>query len=184
MKIVGFTLSAPDNDTTMFDGKKWTTCNGCGYRVDFFTTNPNYRLAATSHDISVTYDGQFVASRRFKEFSESRRHAGVEFRTFKDDRDHFHLVATSVVPFDVIRRKTRFENRCPECGNYESVIGAKPTYLALSDPLADGFFRTDTLFASGNEKHPLIIVGLRTKSDLSLSKLVGLDLAPAYGSGQ
>ncbi len=53
--------------------------------------------------------------------------------------------------------------------------------MLIDQPLEDGFYRSDLLFASGNEKHPLIFVGIKTKAKLEATNLNGLEFAPVYG---
>lgn len=182
MNIVGYRLSYQFNGTDMFrDNSSLPKCNGCGYRLDFSPTNPKYVLRGTKRDISATYDGQTIVSKAFKEFCERNKYSGLEFRPFENDPSHFHFIVNRQVKFDAKRRGVRFENLCPQCGNYESVVGGKPAYLIIAEPLVDGFFRSDLLFASGNEKHPLTLVGIETKTKLKAAKLRGLEFSPAYG---
>jgi hypothetical protein len=181
--LVGHTLEAQDNDTYMYeDGDpSLEKCTKCGYRVDFLLTNPDYVLRKRSRDLSATYDGQFIVSKRFKDFAEQEGYRGASFVPFRNDPEHFHLIAKPIVVFDAERRKTRFEKKCDVCGNFESVVGAYPAYLRVDEPLADDFFRTDLVFASGNEKSPIIVVGEATKRKLQQLDLKGLEFGPAYG---
>ncbi len=182
MKVVGYTLQGQFNDTYMFrDNSLLAKCEGCGYRLDFSPTNPQYILRKGKEDFSATYDGQRIVTRAFKDFCEENRYKGVVFRNFENDPDHFHFIVIPEVKFDAPRRKTRFENLCPQCGNYESIVGAKPAYLLIGQAMEDGFYRTDLIFATGNEKHPVLLVGMETKSKLEAANLKGLEFAPAYG---
>ena len=61
------------------------------------------------------------------------------------------------------------------------MVGATPAFLKVEMPLADGFYRSDPLFASGNEKQPLIVVGVGTKRKLEAARLMGLEFKPTYG---
>ena len=182
MKTVGYKLGGQDNDTYMFrDDSCLPKCNGCGYRLDFSPTNPKYVLRKGKDDVSHTYDGQTIVSKAFKEHCERNGYRGIRFGAFENDPNHFHLILTQIVKFDAIRRKVRFENLCPQCGNYESVVGARPAYLLVDKALDDGFYRSDLLFASGNEKHPLTLVGIQTRAKLKVSGLRGLEFSPAFG---
>lgn len=201
--IVGYTLGGHFNDTYMFaedipvnkNPDAPNRCSGCGYRIDFFPHDPNYVFRRTFRPaympeviiskkttaLSATYDGQVIVSREFKEFCLQQGYRGLSFLEFLHDKEHFHLIVTPQVQFDSARRQTQFSCLCRTCGNYRQVIGALPAFLQVTEPLADGFYRTDLLFASGNEKHPLIIVGVETRSKLKTAKLKGLELEPAYG---
>jgi hypothetical protein len=184
MKLVGYKINGQDNDTYMFqDNSRIPKCEKCGYRLNFSTTNPDYFLKSCKDAISTTYDGQTIVSKAFKHFCELNRYSGIKFGGFENDPNHFHLILMQVVQFDAIKRKTRFENLCSQCGNYESIIGATPTYLLVDKPLEDGFYRSDLIFASGNEKHPLNLVGIETKAKLEAAGLglEAVDFSPAYG---
>ncbi len=182
MNIVGFKIGGQDNDTHMYGRNSFPKkCDGCGYRIDFSATNSKYCFKHSGVDISATYDGQTIVSRAFKDFCECSNYRGIKFGVFDNDSHHFHFIVTREIKFDANRRKTRFENLCPQCGNYESVVGAKPAYLLIAKPLHDGFYRSDLLFGDGNEKHPLTLIGIETKAKLEAANLNGLEFALAYG---
>jgi hypothetical protein len=185
MSIVGYTLNGQDNDTHMFDQRSGISrCPTCGYRLDFAASNPAYRLRRMTLDISSTYDNQTIVSRAFKEICDQLAFPGVEFIAFKDEPMYFHLMPTRRVTFDSERRRTRFIKLCDQCGNFESVIGATPALLKVTVPLSTGFFGTDILFGSGDEKSPLDIVSIDTRLALEATDLKGLEFGPVYGLGE
>ena len=142
-------------------------CSKCGYRTDFFYINRKFRVSRRVYDLSCTYDGYTIVSRKFKEFCDRKEYKYIEFKEFDKDYDFFALFPVNVVEYDTDRNKPQYENYCESCGNYESVIGPSPIYLkGVTEPLADGFYRTDIMFASGNEKSPLIIIGPETKETI------------------
>lgn len=56
-------------------------------------------------------------------------------------------------------------------------IGADPVYLTgVTEPIEEGFFRSDLEFASGPEQHPLFLVGVGTAEELRKQKFRKLDL--------
>lgn len=193
--IVGYVLGGHDNGTYMYEpgDKAISLCPRCGFRLDFFPTNPDYALkkrfkpvtgqptVSKETALSSTYDGQLIVSQGFKDFCLQQGYAGLNFIEFPKDPQHFQLIVINQVKFDSERRGTRFLGLCPICGNYDAVIGASHAPLQLAEPLADGFYRTDLLFASGDGKHPLIIVGTKTTSKLKAMKFKGLIFEPAYG---
>jgi len=194
MTVVGYTLSVPDNGTFMSREKSESKrCDACGYLVNFLAHNPNYEsrkrerdykldgYVKTGADISSTYDLHYIVSDRFRDFCVREGYEGLVFQDFIKDRTHFHFTVEKIVKFDAVRRDTVFERICKVCKNYESVVGATPTYLLRSSALADGFYRTDLLFGSGDRKSPAILVGAETKAKLQAAKLKGLKFLPAYG---
>jgi hypothetical protein len=103
------------------------------------------------------------------------------FDQFTNDPTCFHFRVRRKVKFDVKRRGTLFEKYCRICKNFESVVGATPSYLVRSKPLTDNFYRTDLLFGSAGRRNPVILVGPETKKKLELKKFKGLVFLPAYG---
>ncbi len=194
--LVGFSLSGNDNNTWMWDESdpRVARCPVCHYRTDFFSTNPDYvtkkrfravyapELSTSSKTaVASTYDGQTIVNQSFKDFSDHLGYADLKFVPFDRDMQHYHLLATKEVRFDVSRHTLRFEQLCAHCGNFDSVVPAHPTYIQVREALADGFFRTDLLFGGGNGKSPLILVGIDTHRKLKESKFKGLSFHPVYG---
>lgn len=180
--LAGFYLSIADSDSWMFpDSIGLPRCSGCGYRRDFSAHKPRYRLRDVRKDLCATYDGQIIGSLTFKRFCEQNRYTGIRFLEFETDEIHFHVLIDNSVPFGFERRKTRFERMCVICGNYESVVGASPAFLKVGVPLADGFFRTDLLFGSGDGKSPAWLVAEHTRAKMEVAGLRGIGFVPAFG---
>ena len=198
LPVVGAAILVNDNDTWMWDDDdpRLPRCPVCGYRTNFFATNPDYvpkarfkpvyapELAITKQTaMASTYDGQVIVTRLFKEFCQAQGYEGLEFRGFCRDPEHFHFVATRQVQFDTKRSGTRFEKQCPRCGNYESIVPAQPAIIKVPESVADAILRTDLLFASGDEKNPVIIVGHETARKIKSAGFRGISFGPVYGSG-
>jgi hypothetical protein len=128
-------------------------------------------------DLSCTYDGVRVASAAFKEEYEASHLIGLSFLVLPDDPRYFKVTADIVVAFDWQKRHTQFIDRCPSCGRYKSVIGSTPVFLKEGSVVPDnGFARTDLEFASGDEKHPMLLCGLSAGAVLKVANLRGIDL--------
>ena len=164
------------------DNRKQNKCPLCGYRLDFQPYNKDYKRKNKTSDIGFTYDGQAIVSTKFKQFCLDRRLEGVIFREFENDKGCFQMIVTREAAFDSKRRRTRFQNLCPVCGNYESVIGATPVCLLTAELLPTGIFRSDLYFADGNAKHPLTLVSPDVKIAMKEARLKGLEFSPAYGT--
>jgi hypothetical protein len=136
------------------------------------------KIKKRQYDISCTYDGVDVVSRRFKEVCDVNELDGLKFIPLPDDPDFFQIQATDTVAFDAEKRKTQFINQCNECGRYESVIGATPVFLKENSSVIPdlGFVRTDLEFASGDEKSPVLLCGISAGRILKKANLKGLDL--------
>jgi len=143
------------------------TCPTCGRKTDPDFVNQDFKAKRRDWDISSTYDGYCVVSKRFRDFCTEQGWPGMSFVRLPADEEFFVLRLSIVLPFDAERRQTRFEKPCPACGKYFDVIGATPAYLrGISEPIIEGFFRTDLEFASGHEQSPLIVVGISTAERL------------------
>ena len=131
------------------------------------------------YDISITYDGVVVVSKRFKSLVEEAPLSGLTFRVLPNDPGFYSIYPPMVVPFDSERRKTQFIKPCQQCGQYESVVGASPVYLKSGVELAAReFARTDLEFGSDDEKAFLLLCGNDAAIALSKANLRGLDLDP------
>lgn len=174
--LVGYVLYGQDNGSHMYyNAKGLKVCSKCGYKVDPEYVNPELRIRKRNYDFSYTYDGCCIVSLKFKEFCDRWHYTGLIFKKLPSDPDFFYLIVEPQLQFDSESGHTKFENLCPECGNYESVCGVGFGILKnISNPLPDAFFRTDLSFASGNEKSPLMIVGIETLQKLEKEKISGL----------
>jgi hypothetical protein len=196
--IVAYKLSAQDDGTHMLGNETFraprsagfhdwrfgkdgvphpATCPTCGRKTDPEYVNPEFKAKRRTWDISATYDGYCLVSNRFREFCQTQGWEGMTFSSLPADKDFFVLRLANVLPFDAKRRKTRFEDPCPTCGGFYNVIGATPVFLCgVTEPIHEGFFRSDLEFASGPEQHPLILVGVDTAEKLRDEKFRKLDL--------
>lgn len=198
--VLGYYLSVQDDDSYMLGPDTYwppksagfhdwrfgkdgvphlATCRTCGRKIDLTYINPAFRATGRKRDISTTYDGYTLVSIRFRNFCESQRWTGLEFVTLPADREFFVLRIQSIVAFDAERRGTRFEELCPTCGAFYSVVGATPVFLKdVKSPLQGGFFRTDLEFASGPEQYPLELVGVDVAAVLRHSVFRHFQLEP------
>jgi hypothetical protein len=131
------------------------------------------------YDLSSTYDGVVTVSKRFRIAFEAANLLGLDFLPLPSDPDFFAAHASRTVAFDADRRRTEFHKLCPECGHYESVVGASPGYLKPGNSVGPAeFVRTDLEFGSGDEKSPLLLCGEVAARALTRAKLKGLELIP------
>ncbi|HWZ58949.1 MAG TPA: hypothetical protein VNW46_08255 [Gemmatimonadaceae bacterium] len=153
------------------------TCATCGTKTDVNFVNDQFRVHNRRRDLTATYDGYLLASKRFHKHCVAHRYPGVEFVPLPADEDFFWLRSQRTVRFDAARRGTRFEKLCNRCGSYFNIVGAHPIFLAaVSTSLTDGFYRTDIEFGSGHEQHPIVLVGTNTAAELRALNLRDLEL--------
>lgn len=166
----------PDMSGRAFPGPK--RCPKCGELLAKWTEPlDGLKLAKRKYDLSTTYDGVTVASRKFIELYELHGLAGLAFRQLPNDPTFFAVVAEKAVAFDAARRQTRFEDLCPICKHYRTVVVATPVYLKPGYKIgAKEFVRTDLEFASGDEKSPLLLCGEEAAKVLKGAKLKGIYL--------
>ena len=151
-------------------------CSSCGWKSDWSYTRESFSLKTRTLDVSCTYDGACIVSSKAKEVLSD--FADGVFRTLPNEPGFFHLVPVDIVEFDSERRKTRFGEICETCGLPHWVAGATPAYLkSLAGP-DKHLFRTDILFGSYNEHHPLKIVSADLLRALEGADLKGLVLKP------
>lgn len=190
--IVAYEFCPHDNDTYMLGGETYrpprsagfhdwrfgkdgvphpATCPTCGRKTDSEYVNPKFKTKRRTWDVGATYDGYDIVSKRFREFCRKHRWKGMAFFPLPADKDFFVLRLSNVLMFDSKRCGTRLEDRCPKCGEYYNVIGANPVCLrGVTEPIKEGFFRSDLEFGSGPEQHPLILVGIGTAEKLRKQK--------------
>jgi hypothetical protein len=171
--VDAFILSAPDNDSYMLAGApEALRCGSCGRSLDSEWVDPSFRLSERGCDASYTYDGYLIVSARFREVVADR---GARYVDIPAEPSCSVLIPVERVRFDAIRRRTTFENFCEACGRYHDVAGATPAFLR-SVPPPDGLRATDLEFGSGDEQHPLLIVGARLADELREAQLQGVEL--------
>lgn len=153
-------------------------CEACGTLLDKWNESlVELVVKKRKFDISHTYDGVIVVSARFKSVYKSAELSGLHFRQLPDDPDFFAIRPERAVEYDPERRGTRFENRCSQCGLYESVAGATPVFLKQGATVkSDEFVRTDLEFGSDDEKSPLLLCGSLAAKAMKAAGLKGLDL--------
>src|SRR5260370_6595494 len=119
-----FHLSGQDNGLYFFFGrtdvKRCAVCRSLTNKWD--ESLASLPIASEpKYDVSYSYDGVLVVTSRFKDAVDSAGLSGMLFRPLQ--RRLFAARPREVVPFDAVRRGTRFENRSESCGQYESVVG-------------------------------------------------------------
>lgn len=197
--IVAYELSPHDNDTHMLGDETFrpprsagfhhwrfgkigaphpATCPTCGRKTDPDYVNPKFKAKRRTWDIGTTYDGYDIVSKGFRDFCRKQGWKGMHFHPLPADKEFFVLRLSQIIPFDAERRGTRFEDLCPTCGEFYNVIGADPVCLRdVTEPIQEGFFRSDLEFASGPEQSPLILVGIDTAERLRKQGFQKYDLA-------
>lgn len=174
---LGFLLSVPDNGSFMFleDGTSPPRCRGCRYVRDHEWIHPRFATRVGRHDVTETLDGYLIVSERFRTFGAS---FGLRTRPLPAMRGYFAAYVDETAAFDSDRRRTRFENRCDVCGEYESIVGATPVFLRAGAPLPDRFVRSDLQFGTGDERHPVFMTGAGLATLLREQSFDGIDLEP------
>lgn len=181
--IVGYELYPTDIDSFMWDDfKEFPKCSRCGCRTDFFASNPNYRLAPSGPDFGATWDGEIIVTERFREFCQTNNLNGLVYRSLRRDVRHFHIIPKRVLAVNVQRSHFKTVDVCKGCGFPREVITlGNPMVIQIDVPMLQGFYRSNILLGSGNDKSPALIVDFRTKKLLEDSDLKGFhDFEPVY----
>ena len=178
--VIGYSITGPDNDSYLFpDGWGKSICEV----YDFIENREKYidnkfRVKRNNFNMSHTYDGATIVSQKFRDFCLRHSYVNVKFYQIEKQPGFYLLKVDTIVEFDSQRRRTRFEDFREECKMYNSVAGADPVCLKTKDCLADGFYRTDLLFGSGYEQHPLIIIGVETFKKMKFEKFKDIHFSP------
>ena len=180
--MIAFHLSRPDNGSHMFGDPDVERCPRCGYVLDRNYVSHSLRVRDRRWDFGFTYDNVPIVSRRFSDYCAGLNLPGLELIPLPADQGFVVFQPIVTVPFDAERRKTRFENRCDACEEFESVVGATPAFLRLANlPHDDGVFRTDLEFGSGDERQPLIIASPSVASRLRDESFNGIEFGEVLG---
>jgi len=167
---------APDMSGATRTGAR--RCKHCGELLNKWDESlTGLRLVKRRYDISVTYDGVYIASKKFKDVCDEHSLSGLRFIPLPDDPAFYQILATEIVEYDAESPGTRFIKQCLICHRFESVVGATPVLLKNPNTIpTNGFVRTDLEFASGDEKSPLLLCGPNAGAVLKRSKLRGIDM--------
>lgn len=145
-------------------------CKVCGYRTDYRYNNPAFVLKRKGFDFSSTYDGITVVSLRFKEFCEHNNYENLVFIPLLKAPNYFQFyIKENFVEYTAHRK----ENFCESCEQFESIIGPGMNLEKIYEPLVDGFYQSDLWFASGNEKHPIVVIAPETFQKMKAEKFKG-----------
>jgi hypothetical protein len=151
-------------------------CSQCGWKKDWTFVRDDFRLGQKRMDVSSTYDGMTIVSSRARKALCDIGIGADQMRELPGEPDFYALLPTDEVPFDAERRRTRFSDQCSACGLFGSVAGATPPFFKDLPQESVWIARTDLLFGSHNEHHPLIVASARVAAALLDANLTGLDL--------
>ena len=178
--IIGYSISGPDNDSYLLpDGRGKSICEVRDFvnnREKYI--NDKFSVKRKNYSLSNTYDGATIVSQKFRDFCLRNSYLNVEFYQIRKQPELHLMKVNSIVEFDTDRRGTRFEDFKQDCNMYNSIVGAHPTCLKTATVLLDDLNRTDVLFGSGYEQHPLIIIGVETFRKMKAEKFNDIDFHP------
>lgn len=163
-----YSLSAPDCDVYYFSSAPaFLFCPECDSYVGKEDYVPQLDLGRCKFDFCFTYEGRLLVSERAKKFLSEHCTTSVVFAPVDRSARYYRFGVEATLLFDKDRRKTRFDRKCPRCGNFQSVVGATPAFIYDSCKVeATGAYRSDLCFGSGREKSPIIVVGATLKHQL------------------
>lgn len=171
--VVAKLLRGDDNRSFMYYDYP-DCCTKCHYTVKR-SISPDFKLKRKQYDVSYTYDGYLIVSKRFKSFCEEKEYSNVTFHGLVNEPDFYCLESCEVVSLDYERRKVKFIDLCDKCGRYAEVIGATPSYIENNFEMKENtFYRSEFDFGSYNRKSPLIIIGNEMAEEMLKMKFKGL----------
>lgn len=159
--IQAYSMITHFNDSSMFKNKNYVQCPKCNLFVKP-TLDLDMNLVIKKIDLSVTYDGVYIASNDFKVFCEDEKLLNLEFIRLNKHNDFWVFKTYNIVEFDAFKRGTKFIGYCEICSQYQEVIGLTPIFLKTKEKLINGIFETDLKFGSQNSKSGSLIAGVET----------------------
>jgi hypothetical protein len=170
-------ISSPENKSDMLPkDDSGLVCAACGMVLDFTYVNPNYRVPKRCPDLSHTYDGFFVASRKFRDLVEAERLDGFEFRQVPKSADYYTVILTRVLPVTEPPELKRKEF-CETCRRYVSVWGLSHLAIRIEEGRAyHGFYRSNIEMGYRLMMFPLWFVTADLKESIKKFKLTGIYL--------
>jgi hypothetical protein len=159
-----YAIYAEDNGYYYFQSAPESLfCSKCDSYIgdnDFFPEK--LAIRKLKKNFSYTYDGRLLLSELAVDFFKEFNIENITFKLVNKKPKVYVPIVNSVIKFDVNKSKTRFENLCGLCGNYESIVKYAPNSLFQNEIKLKchyGIFKTNLSFGSGREKSPLIIAG-------------------------
>jgi hypothetical protein len=163
-----YSVSAPDSDIHYFASAPASLfCPQCDTYVAKEDFVPQLDLRQCNLDFCFTYDGRLLVSERGKTHLSEHCTTPLKFMIVDKSAGYYAMRVEATVLFDKDRRKTRFERKCPRCGNFESIVGATPAFILDAGKVeTTGAYRSDLCFGSGREKSPVLVIGASLKREL------------------
>ncbi len=181
--VIGYTISGDDCGAWFFrTAPDDVICPKCKTCLNYDYTPENVApLNKAKGDVIATYDNQLLYSQKFVDFVRGIIPFVPRFVRVCTKPDYYCLNPEVSVPFDSVKRGTRFGKKCDLCGNFMWAAGARPAVLKINALPGKGFFKTDILFG-GPEKGPLIIVDIELKKALERQNFKGVYFDKVYSA--
>lgn len=171
-------LSGPDNATFAFHGREGISrCGMCGGSLNKMADPlAGVKIRRRKYDVSYTYDGLCIVSKRFKDVWESNGLTGAEFKALPDDQGYYALWSQNIVEYDPDAAGAQFEERCNACGRHKGVTCGRICLKAGSFVPDRGLAQTDLWFADvyNDGMNPILLCGDGAKNVLCETNLKGL----------
>lgn len=159
-----YVIYAEDNGYYYYnDADESLFCSQCGSYIgneDYFPKK--LPIKKLKKDFSYTYDGRLLLSESAVDFLKKLNIENITFKLVNKKPKIYVPILSKTIEFDPNKSKTRLENYCEQCGNYESIVKYAPNSLYDNETKVRcgcGVFKTNISFGSGREKSPLFIVG-------------------------
>ncbi|MDR2384654.1 MAG: hypothetical protein LBD80_03175, partial [Tannerella sp.] len=115
--VVAKRLGGSDNNSFMYYPEYPYCCESCHYAIKQ-EVNPDFRLARQrydvsqinlhqvrkQYDVSYTYDGYLIVSKRFKQFCKEKSYQNAVFHSIPQEPDFYFLESSKIIPLDYARR--------------------------------------------------------------------------------
>lgn len=173
-----FEVQCPDNGSYWVDDES-CLCSACGSKLRRDMWNPAFTMKKVRYDLSITYDGFYIASDRFRIFSD-RLGLALSFLPLPAKPKYpapFHLMESlDSVRIDTARSLPEFGRVCPACGQNTFIVGVVHCF-AGEDVSPPAICHGDLQFGDGFEKFHILLVGEMLADALSRANFDGLHLS-------
>ncbi len=171
--VVGKILEGQDNKNFMHNVYPHC-CHECNYPTKQ-EINDDFQIKCRNYDVSYTYDGYLIVSKKFKLYCENKNYNNIMFYRLPKETEFYCVAVNKALELDYKKREVKFINKCHICGRYAEVIGATPAFIKDKNLLTNNdFYKSSVDFGSFEGKSPLIILNNEMAQELLKQKFKGL----------
>lgn len=141
-----------DNDSYWVSDRSAFCCDLCGSKRGRDIPSEDFYLKKKSYDLSITYDGFYIASDRFRKACIESCIEGVSFVQLAEDQrypmDFYRMEISGRLTVDISRAQPEVGPPCKLCGQPGFIV-APLTYAVIEEVPSRGLWRSDSSLRKG-----------------------------------